>query len=29
MVGSTESYEARCRMCFSIPRRDENQVSLL
>ena len=29
MVGSTESYEARCRMCFSIPRRDEDQVSLL
>ncbi|HEY4955355.1 MAG TPA: thymidine kinase [Gemmatimonadaceae bacterium] len=29
MVGSTESYEARCRMCFSIPKRDENQGSLL
>jgi thymidine kinase len=29
MVGSTESYEARCRMCFSIPRRDESQGRLL
>jgi thymidine kinase len=29
MVGSTESYEARCRMCFSVPRRDANQGSLL
>jgi thymidine kinase len=29
MVGSTESYEARCRMCFSIPKADENQGSLL
>jgi thymidine kinase len=29
MVGSTESYEARCRMCFSSPRRDASQGSLL
>jgi len=29
MVGSAESYEARCRMCFSIPRRDETQGRLL
>jgi len=29
MVGSTESYEARCRMCFSMPRRDASQGSLL
>jgi thymidine kinase len=29
MVGSTESYEARCRMCFSMPRRDAGQGSLL
>ena len=29
MVGGTESYEARCRMCFSIPRKDANQASLL
>jgi thymidine kinase len=29
MVGGTESYEARCRMCFSIPRKDANQGSLL
>ncbi|MEP6905021.1 MAG: thymidine kinase [Gemmatimonadales bacterium] len=29
MVGSAESYEARCRMCFSIPRRDESQGRLL
>jgi len=29
MVGGTESYEARCRMCFSVPRRDANQRSLL
>ena len=25
MVGSTESYEARCRACHSVPRRDEDQ----
>lgn len=29
MVGSTESYEARCRACHSIPRRDEDQGRLL
>jgi thymidine kinase len=29
MVGGTESYEARCRMCFSIPRKDSGQASLL
>jgi thymidine kinase len=29
MVGSVESYEARCRMCFSVPRRDASQGSLL
>jgi thymidine kinase len=29
MVGSTEAYEARCRSCHSVPRRDEDQVRLL
>jgi len=29
MVGGTESYEARCRMCFSVPRRDSSQKTLL
>jgi thymidine kinase len=29
MVGSAESYEARCRGCHSVPRRDEDQVRLL
>jgi thymidine kinase len=29
MVGSTESYEARCRMCFAAPRKDASQASLL
>ncbi len=29
MVGGTESYEARCRMCFSAPRKDVSQTSLL
>ncbi|HLE57881.1 MAG TPA: thymidine kinase [Rhodothermia bacterium] len=29
MVGSVESYEARCRMCFSPPRRDAGQGSFL
>ena len=29
MVGSTESYEARCCACHSVPRRDEDQVRLL
>jgi thymidine kinase len=29
MVGSAESYEARCRSCHSVPRVDEDQVALL
>ena len=29
MVGSTESYEARCRMCFAAPRKDSSQGSFL
>jgi thymidine kinase len=29
MVGGSESYEARCRRCFQIPRHDEDQVALL
>lgn len=29
MVGSNEAYEARCRACHSVPRRDEDQVRLL
>jgi thymidine kinase len=29
MVGSIESYEARCRGCHSVPRRDEDQGRLL
>jgi thymidine kinase len=29
MVGSTESYEARCRMCFAAPRKDASQATLL
>jgi thymidine kinase len=29
MVGGSESYEARCRRCFQVPRHDEDQVSLL
>jgi thymidine kinase len=29
MVGSMESYEARCRACHSVPRRDEDQGRLL
>ncbi len=29
MVGGTDSYEARCRMCFAIPRKDAGQASLL
>jgi thymidine kinase len=29
MVGGTESYEARCRMCFSVPRKDPSQETLL
>jgi thymidine kinase len=28
MVGSSESYEARCRSCHSVPRKDEEQLSL-
>jgi thymidine kinase len=29
MVGSADSYEARCRMCFSAPKKDAAQGSLL
>ena len=29
MVGSNESYEARCRSCHRVPRQDEDQVRLL
>jgi thymidine kinase len=29
MVGGSESYEARCRQCFQVPRHDEDQVALL
>jgi thymidine kinase len=29
MVGSADTYEARCRRCHSVPRRDEDQVALL
>ncbi|HVE77843.1 MAG TPA: thymidine kinase [Gemmatimonadaceae bacterium] len=29
MVGGSESYEARCRGCHRVPRRDEDQGSLL
>lgn len=29
MVGGIESYEARCRMCFSVPRKDPGQATLL
>jgi thymidine kinase len=29
MVGGSESYEARCRACFQVPRHDEDQVPLL
>ncbi len=29
MVGGEESYEARCRACHRVPRRDEDQVALL
>ncbi len=28
MVGSAESYEARCRHCHQVPRKDEDQVEL-
>lgn len=29
MIGGRESYEARCRHCHQVPRRDEDQVPLL
>jgi thymidine kinase len=29
MVGSAESYEARCRRCHAVPTRDEDQVELI
>jgi thymidine kinase len=29
MVGSAETYEARCRACHAVPRRDEDQAVLL
>jgi thymidine kinase len=29
MVGGRETYEARCRACHRVPRRDEDQVRLL
>jgi thymidine kinase len=29
MVGGHEAYEARCRACHRVPRRDEDQVTLL
>jgi thymidine kinase len=29
MVGSAESYEARCRACHAVPRMNEDQVALL
>jgi thymidine kinase len=29
MVGGTESYEARCRMCHAVPANDAAQVPLL
>ncbi|HET7565052.1 MAG TPA: thymidine kinase [Gemmatimonadaceae bacterium] len=29
MVGGRESYEARCRHCHQVPKRDEDQVALL
>ena len=29
MVGGEETYEARCRSCHRVPRRDEDQVALL
>jgi thymidine kinase len=29
MVGSSEAYEARCRACHSVPRKDEDQGRLL
>jgi thymidine kinase len=29
MIGGRESYQARCRHCHSVPRRDEDQTALL
>ena len=29
MVGGRESYEARCRHCHRVPKRDEDQTALL
>jgi thymidine kinase len=29
MVGGRESYEARCRHCHEVPRKDEGQGALL
>ena len=29
MVGGDESYEARCRSCHSVPRRDEDQLLIV
>jgi thymidine kinase len=29
MVGSAETYEARCRACHAVPQRDEDQAALL
>jgi thymidine kinase len=29
MVGAADSYEARCRACHQVPRRDEGQQQLL
>ncbi len=29
MVGGDESYEARCRSCHSVPRRDEDQLQIV
>src|SRR6266498_1773689 len=29
MVGGRESYEARCRHCHKVPRKDEDQTALL
>jgi thymidine kinase len=28
MVGGADTYEARCRACHQVPRRDEEQVDL-
>jgi thymidine kinase len=29
MVGGSEAYEARCRRCHRVPRRDEDQTRIL